>query len=182
MIAAWLALAAPAALAQDQLEDQACAQCHAPAGAMYLGQLAEPGAIAAGCPVLADLGARLRRAEDRMLGLERALAQAAAAGEWVDPAAAALTRAQGRLAWAKGRQLVAAAPARAGLAQVESLLSAEVDAPLTAQARRQRLAAGLGLGLLAGLGLLLAWLVGRRRALTPPAVDLLEAVRQGRLE
>lgn len=177
LLAAWLAMIAPPVLAQDQ----PCAQCHAPARTMYLGQLAEPGASVTGCPVLADLGGQLRRAEDRMLAQERALARASAAGEWVDPAAAALAQAQGRLAWAKGRQLAAASAARADLAEVERLLTAEVAAPLKAAERRQRLAAGLGVSLLAGLGLWLAWLVGRRRALAPPAAHLLESVRRGRL-
>lgn len=178
----WLAAAVLAWLAASAMaQDLPCAQCHAPAGAMYLGQLAAPGAPAGGCPVLDGLGRRLRAAQERLLGLERELAAAARAGRPVGPSAAALARAQGRLAWAQGRQMVSAAQVRADLAQVERLLQDEVAAPLMAQARRASLAAGLGLGLAAGLGLLLAWLVGRRRALAPPAADLLAASRQGRL-
>ena len=87
-LAIWLVLAWGAPLAVWAAgPDHACVQCHPSPDAVYLESLNGPSAQAAGCPVLDRLSQGLRALQHRLLLLEEDLAQARAAGVYVEPAA-----------------------------------------------------------------------------------------------
>lgn len=161
--------------------DQACVQCHPSPGAVYLENLAGPWVPAGGCPILGRLSQEMRAVQDRLLALEEDLARARAVGIYLEPEARRLEGARARLAWLGGRRVESEAQARAWLTELERELGGQVAPDLAQSAGRERTRVGLALGLVAGLGLLLAWLVGRRRELGEPGPDTVAEIDAGRL-
>lgn len=159
--------------------DLSCVQCHPASGTVYLANLAAP--QTPGCPALERLSLRLQAVQDRLLALEENLAQARAAGVYVEPGARRLERARARLAWLWGRRLASEAQVLAWLAELEREMGEQAAPDLVDQAGRERGRVGLALVWVAGLGLCLAWLVGRRRELGQPGPDRLAEIHQGRL-
>lgn len=175
-----MALGLPLA-AQASGADNACVQCHPSPGALYLESLAGAPAQTQGCPVLDRLARRLRAVQVRLLALEENLTSARAAGIYVEPGARRLDRARARLAWFWGIRLESEAQAQTWLGELEREIGEQVAPDMIHQAGRERGRVGLALVLVAGLGLLLAWLVGRRRELGEPGPDVCAEIRQGRL-
>ncbi len=181
-LAIWLVLAWGAPLAVWAAgPDHACVQCHPSPDAVYLESLNGPSAQAAGCPVLDRLSQSLRTLQHRLLLLEEDLAQARAAGVYVEPAARRLDGARARLAWLGSRRLASEAQARAWLVELERELGGQTASDLAQPAGRERGRVGVALVFSAGLGLFLAWLVGRRRELGDPGPDSVAEIDAGRL-